>query len=146
MLNKQTMISIEDALPGREASMQIDDTHFVNQSSLTALPQAHQQQILLGMGCFWGAELSFSCAQGVVSTQVGYMGGYPDSTPGFVVTTTTTPRTATLRQSWCITSLRRGPLRVCLTCSGNHIRPSHRRHNQQDIRPQHSQLCIPIAV
>ncbi|MEF1327591.1 peptide-methionine (S)-S-oxide reductase MsrA [Vibrio sp. M260121] len=76
MLNKQTMISIEDALPGRETSMQIDDTHFVNQSSLTAPPQAHQQQILLGMGCFWGAERLFWQIEGVVSTSVGYAGGY----------------------------------------------------------------------
>ena len=76
MLNKQTMISIEDALPGREASMQIDDTYFVNQSSLTAPPQAHQQQILLGMGCFWGAERLFWQIEGVVSTSVGYAGGY----------------------------------------------------------------------
>ncbi len=68
MLNKQTMISIEDALPGREASMQIDDTHFVNQSSLTAQPQANQQQILFGMGCFWGAERLFWQLDGVIST------------------------------------------------------------------------------
>lgn len=59
MLNKQTLISIEDALPGREQPMQIEDTHFVNQSSLTAPLQPHQQQILLGMGCFWGAERLF---------------------------------------------------------------------------------------
>ena len=76
MLNKQIMISIEDALPGREASIQIDDTHFVNQSSLTAQPQAHQQQIVLGMGCFWGAERLFWQIEGVVSTSVGYAGGY----------------------------------------------------------------------
>ncbi|MFM2621467.1 peptide-methionine (S)-S-oxide reductase MsrA [Vibrio owensii] len=76
MLNKQTMISIEDALPGREASMQIDDAHFVNQSSLTAQPQSHQQQILFGMGCFWGAERLFWQLEGVVSTSVGYAGGY----------------------------------------------------------------------
>ena len=76
MLNKQTMISIEDTLPGREAPMQIEDTHFVNQSSLTAQPQAHQQQILLGMGCFWGAERLFWQIEGVVSTSVGYAGGY----------------------------------------------------------------------
>ena len=56
--------------------MQIDDTHFVNQSSLTAQPQAHQQQILLGMGCFWGAERLFWQIEGVVSTSVGYAGGY----------------------------------------------------------------------
>ncbi|KGT34518.1 methionine sulfoxide reductase A, partial [Vibrio parahaemolyticus] len=50
MLNKQTLISIEDALPGREQPMQIEDCHFVNQSSLTAPLAHHQQQILLGMG------------------------------------------------------------------------------------------------
>lgn len=59
MLNKQTLISIEDALPGREQPMQIEDCHFVNQSSLTAPLAHHQQQILLGMGCFWGAERLF---------------------------------------------------------------------------------------
>ncbi|MGR5195231.1 peptide-methionine (S)-S-oxide reductase MsrA [Vibrio rotiferianus] len=76
MLNKQTMISIEDALPGRETPMQIDHTHFVNQSSLIAQPQANQQQILLGMGCFWGAERLFWQLDGVLSTSVGYAGGY----------------------------------------------------------------------
>jgi peptide-methionine (S)-S-oxide reductase len=76
MLNKQTMISIEDALPGRETPMQIDDAHFVNQSSLIAQPQANQQQILLGMGCFWGAERLFWQLDGVLSTSVGYAGGY----------------------------------------------------------------------
>lgn len=76
MLNKQTMISIEDALPGREVSISIEETHFVNHSSLTAQPQGKQQQILFGMGCFWGAERLFWQLEGVVSTSVGYSGGY----------------------------------------------------------------------
>lgn len=76
MLNKQTLISIEDALPGREQPMQIEDTHFVNHSSLTAPLQSNQQQILLGMGCFWGAERLFWQLDGVISTSVGYSGGY----------------------------------------------------------------------
>ncbi|MDV6253415.1 peptide-methionine (S)-S-oxide reductase MsrA [Vibrio sp. EA2] len=76
MLNKQTLISIEDALPGREQPMQFEDTHFVNHSSLTAPLQPNQQQILLGMGCFWGAERLFWQLDGVVSTSVGYSGGY----------------------------------------------------------------------
>ncbi|ENK2079946.1 peptide-methionine (S)-S-oxide reductase MsrA [Vibrio alginolyticus] len=76
MLNKQTLISIEDALPGRDQPMQIDDHHFVNKSNLKAPLASHQQQILLGMGCFWGAERVFWQLDGVVSTSVGYAGGY----------------------------------------------------------------------
>ena len=56
--------------------MQIEDTHFVNQSSLTAQPKANQQQLLLGLGCFWGAERLFWQLDGVLSTSVGYAGGY----------------------------------------------------------------------
>lgn len=76
MLNKQTLISAQDALPGRETPLVIDDTHFVNQSSLTAEPPQGCQQILLGMGCFWGAERLFWQLDGVVSTSVGYSGGF----------------------------------------------------------------------
>ena len=32
-----------------------------------------------GMGCFWCSQASFSGIEGVVSTQVGYMGGTKDS-------------------------------------------------------------------
>jgi peptide-methionine (S)-S-oxide reductase len=33
------------------------------------------QKVSFGMGCFWGAEETFSKVNGVVSTAVGYMGG-----------------------------------------------------------------------
>lgn len=59
MLNKQTLISIEDALPGRDQPMQIDDHHFVNKSNLKAPLTSHQQQILLGMGCFGALSAYF---------------------------------------------------------------------------------------
>ncbi len=76
MLDKQTMVTAETALPGRDVPMTVEDTHFVNQSSLSAKPTADQQQILIGMGCFWGAERLFWGIEGVVSTSVGYSGGF----------------------------------------------------------------------
>lgn len=76
MLNKQTMITVQEALPGRNTPITIDDVHFVNQSSLTAKPPQGCEQVLLGMGCFWGAERLFWQLDGVISTSVGYSGGF----------------------------------------------------------------------
>ncbi len=76
MHTKQTMISAAEALPGRVTPLVVEDTHFINQTRLTAKPSAGQQEILLGMGCFWGAERLFWQLDGVVSTSVGYSGGF----------------------------------------------------------------------
>ncbi|MCL9780497.1 peptide-methionine (S)-S-oxide reductase MsrA [Vibrio sp. S4M6] len=76
MLDKQTMISAESALPGRSQAMQVADSHYVNNTSLTADPAENEQEIIVGMGCFWGAERLFWNIEGVVSTSVGYAGGY----------------------------------------------------------------------
>lgn len=76
MLDKQTMITAQQALPGRETPLVIEDVHFVNQSSLSAEPEQGHSKILLGMGCFWGAERLFWQLDGVVSTSVGYAGGF----------------------------------------------------------------------
>ncbi|WP_428774960.1 peptide-methionine (S)-S-oxide reductase MsrA [Vibrio sp.] len=79
MLNKQTMITADQALPGRSTAITINDRHFVNQSSMTAPLAAGCQQILFGMGCFWGAERLFWQLDGVVTTSVGYSGGYTEN-------------------------------------------------------------------
>ncbi|WP_047458674.1 peptide-methionine (S)-S-oxide reductase MsrA [Vibrio fluvialis] len=76
MLDKQVMVTAETALPGRSTPMSVEDTHFVNQTSLSAAPATGQEEILIGMGCFWGAERLFWQLDGVVSTSVGYAGGY----------------------------------------------------------------------
>ncbi|KHT38278.1 peptide-methionine (S)-S-oxide reductase MsrA [Vibrio sinaloensis] len=76
MLDKQTMISTQDALPGRETPLPLDDIHFVNQSSMTSEPEQGCEKIVLGMGCFWGAERLFWQLDGVVNTSVGYAGGF----------------------------------------------------------------------
>ncbi|MCG6383919.1 peptide-methionine (S)-S-oxide reductase MsrA [Vibrio fluvialis] len=76
MLDKQVMVTAETALPGRSTPMSVEDTHFVNQTSLSAAPAPGQEEILIGMGCFWGAERLFWQLDGVVSTSVGYAGGY----------------------------------------------------------------------
>ncbi len=76
MLNKNTIVSPQEALAGREAAITPNEKHFINQSDLTAPITTGQQQILVGMGCFWGAERLFWQLKGVLSTSVGYSGGY----------------------------------------------------------------------
>ncbi|MFC3023233.1 peptide-methionine (S)-S-oxide reductase MsrA [Vibrio zhugei] len=76
MREKLMMITADNALPGRSEPLDVGNTHFVNQAPLTAQPKAGQEAIIVAMGCFWGAERLFWQLDGVVSTSVGYTGGY----------------------------------------------------------------------
>ena len=71
------MPSAKEILSGRETPLPIDPAHFVTGRGLAEVPPNHLV-LLLGMGCFWGAERRFWDMSGVYSTSVGYAGG---STP-----------------------------------------------------------------
>ncbi|MGX9418108.1 peptide-methionine (S)-S-oxide reductase MsrA [Vibrio sp. RC27] len=75
MSNNNEMPIIDTPPKGRATPLQIDDIHYVNQSILSAEPKNGQQKIIVGMGCFWGAERLFWQIDGVLSTAVGYSGG-----------------------------------------------------------------------
>jgi peptide-methionine (S)-S-oxide reductase len=61
--------------------MQIAEQHFVNGAPLIGPWPEHCDTLVVGMGCFWGAERKFWQAPGVYSTAVGYAGGAkPDPT------------------------------------------------------------------
>lgn len=63
------------ALPGRDTPLAIGGVHAVNgRSMLPPFPEG-LQQIVLGLGCFWGAERLFWQLPGVYVTAVGYAGG-----------------------------------------------------------------------
>lgn len=67
--------SPEEALPGREDPLRISGVHWVNrQSMLPPWPQG-MEEIVVGLGCFWGAERLFWQLPGVYVTAVGYAGG-----------------------------------------------------------------------
>ena len=65
----------EQALPGRETRMPVPEKHFVNGNVLQPPFCDHLQQIIFGMGCFWGAERKFWQLDGVYTTAVGYAAG-----------------------------------------------------------------------
>ena len=71
----QQLPSKEQALPGRDAHMPVTNKHFVNGNVLQPPFCDHLEQIIFGMGCFWGAEKKFWQLDGVYSTAVGYAAG-----------------------------------------------------------------------
>ena len=74
-VQKTKMPEPDQALAGREDIMPRNEQHFVNGNSISSLPEG-MEQILFGLGCFWGAERLFWKLDGVHSTSVGYAAGY----------------------------------------------------------------------
>jgi len=66
----------DEALPGREMSLPVPDKHFVNGNTLQHPFPEGFKTIILGMGCFWGAERKFWQLDGVYTTAVGYTAGH----------------------------------------------------------------------
>jgi peptide-methionine (S)-S-oxide reductase len=72
---KQSLPTPEDALRGRDTEIPVPDRHFVLGTPLKPPFPDHLEQLVVGMGCFWGAERIFWQAPGVYTTAVGYAGG-----------------------------------------------------------------------
>src|SRR5688572_28045065 len=70
------MIDPERALPGRDAELPVPASHDVLGTPLKGPFPAGHKQLVVGMGCFWGAERLFWQLPGVYTTAVGYAGGY----------------------------------------------------------------------
>jgi peptide-methionine (S)-S-oxide reductase len=66
----------ETALPGRDTPIEVPARHFVLGTPLTPPFPEGFERLVVGMGCFWGAERMFWQAPGVYTTAVGYAGGF----------------------------------------------------------------------
>ncbi len=66
----------ESALPGREHALEITNRHYVLGTPLKPPFPDGYESLVVGMGCFWGAEKRFWNLEGVYTTAVGYAQGY----------------------------------------------------------------------
>ncbi|MFN8044558.1 MAG: peptide-methionine (S)-S-oxide reductase MsrA [Dermatophilaceae bacterium] len=74
---KTVMPTRLDALPGREHRLfPVPTTHTVLGTPLEGPWPAGTDVVYVAMGCFWGAERIMWRLPGVVTTAVGYMGGF----------------------------------------------------------------------
>lgn len=69
----------KNALPGRSTALVVNNQHFVHGRPIK--PPFEEidgdvEQVLLGLGCFWGAERKYWQLAGVYTTAVGYAGGH----------------------------------------------------------------------
>ena len=73
---KTEMVREDAALPGRDMQLPVPPKHFVLGTNMVAPWPENMHVLIVGMGCFWGAERKFWQAEGVYSTQVGYAAGF----------------------------------------------------------------------
>ncbi|MCY3820980.1 MAG: peptide-methionine (S)-S-oxide reductase MsrA [Gammaproteobacteria bacterium] len=72
---KLRLPTASEALPGRDRPMPVPARHFVNGNRLGGPLPSGLERMMVGMGCFWGAERMFWQTPGVHVTAVGYAAG-----------------------------------------------------------------------
>jgi peptide-methionine (S)-S-oxide reductase len=73
---KTKMVAPEEALPGRDTPLEVPERHAVLGTALTPPYPEGSEVAEFALGCFWGEERTFWQVPGVITTAVGYEGGF----------------------------------------------------------------------
>jgi peptide-methionine (S)-S-oxide reductase len=74
--DKTALPAPDEALPGRTQLMPVPAFHDVLETPLIGPFPEGSEMAMFGLGCFWGAERVFWQLDGVITTAVGYAGGF----------------------------------------------------------------------
>ena len=72
---KLSLPTAAEALPGRPQAIPTAERHFVNGRPLKGPYPEGMETLVVGLGCFWGAERKFRQLPGVHVTAAGYAAG-----------------------------------------------------------------------
>ena len=103
--SKSQLVAPDAALPGRAEPIATAERHVVLDTALKAPLSTSQQEALFGCGCFWGAEKGFWRLPGVISTAVGYAGGYTANPTYEEVCSGRTGHTEVVRVVWDVNAI-----------------------------------------
>jgi peptide-methionine (S)-S-oxide reductase len=73
---KETLAVPEKALKGKAEPLTIKNEHYVLKTPLIPPYPEGSEKVVVGLGCFWGAEKAFCSLPGVITTAVGNAAGY----------------------------------------------------------------------
>ena len=74
--------------------------HKILNTEITKTPDITEDEIFFGCGCFWGAEKCFWKLPGVITTSVGYAGGFKNNPTYYEVCSGLTGHAEVVRVVW----------------------------------------------
>ena len=77
-----------------------NSVHRILKTNIKKDPNTHEDEIIFGCGCFWGAEKCFWKLPGVVTTSVGYAGGNKENPTYYEVCSGLTGHSEVVRVIW----------------------------------------------
>jgi peptide-methionine (S)-S-oxide reductase len=77
--SKNIMVTKAEAIPGRAEAITSNNLHYENGHPIVPPFSDGMQEIVFGLGCFWGAERRFWIQEGVYTTAAGYAGGFTEN-------------------------------------------------------------------